>query len=1048
MMNKFLVTVLFAGLSIAGWAQTFTVVQNSTGNPAVPTRGQSFRPSSLGAGSGSTGASNKVILKSFRVVYHIDAVSEASKMYIYSAMPSNATTLTDGTSGTVVAESISKTDDFPYTVYNFNNVELDKNTTYYALFREDVGLESASSTAPGPYDGGQMIRNNTGTLAQLTTADLRMTITFEQFPTPSMTVWYSETSQITSGLGNTTIGGGTMGLNVVGTKTFTIKNGGPAVLNIGTVTATGTGVTVSAQPAATVNAGGSTTFEISFSSAVDTRIAYEISIPSNNPLTPFLFKYEVTYDYPITRPANAYAVGVKENQINVYWEDRGNEDQFSIERSLSSGSGFQEVGKVPGGSTLFADNTVTTGVTYYYRVRGIRNNGDVSAYVNTGAVTASVNKLGDWEKKASYPGIGAKVRVDAIGFSIGQKGYFGLGYDNSTAQNDFWEYDPARNTWERKADFPGGGREASVEFVINGKAYVGLGFYRSPSFTYTKDFYVYDPATNTWSPIAEFPGVKRAYAAAFVLNGKAYVGLGFSSPNSYADFYEYDPVQNTWRQVADFPKTGNGSGFAINNTGYVYMGTELYAFDPSAGATGTWTKKADLKFSAYTASNFVINNKAYVVGGSSGYVTQVYDPSNNTWSMKEPYPSVSYQYTSAFVIDNKGYAGLGSGYSGNAADLWEYSPVSPKLAEASAEILRNKIVLTWKDNADDETGYVLERAQSADPQATPQDFTTIANLNAGQLTYTDVNVVKGTFYTYRIRTKFTEGVSQGKSVAAAIEYPTVSGATKSSETSVNIQWTALTPAAVYVVERATSAELNTPVSAFTAFPQSTAATSYTATMSSEGFYHYRIKGTRMSYPTATLYSDTAKVLMIKTPGVINTTVSATSPMALTWEDRSSIETGYVIQRKESSEADYTTLATLAANATSYTDNGAAKNKTYQYRVKAVKGTYDSFHAYSNLVTVPGTPEPENPITGVEQTADIFSQAYPNPAKDVLIISTQDNDLFTAPARVVAADGRGMNIASRADRDAIVFDVHDLQQGLYVLIINAKKGIYKFRFAKD
>jgi hypothetical protein len=51
-------------------------------------------------------------------------------------------------------------------------------------------------------------------------------------------------------------------------------------------------------------------------------------------------------------------------------------------------------------------------------------------------------------------------RSGAVGFSIGYKGYIGTGLHPNDYSNlkDFWEYNPAANTWTQKADFGGTAR--------------------------------------------------------------------------------------------------------------------------------------------------------------------------------------------------------------------------------------------------------------------------------------------------------------------------------------------------------------------------------------------------------------------------------------------------------------------------------------------------------------------------------------------------------------------------------------------------------------
>ena len=50
----------------------------------------------------------------------------------------------------------------------------------------------------------------------------------------------------------------------------------------------------------------------------------------------------------------------------------------------------------------------------------------------------------------------------AVAFSIGSKAYIGTGQDDSSYYKDFWEYDPATDTWTQKADFGGDRRDAPL----------------------------------------------------------------------------------------------------------------------------------------------------------------------------------------------------------------------------------------------------------------------------------------------------------------------------------------------------------------------------------------------------------------------------------------------------------------------------------------------------------------------------------------------------------------------------------------------------------
>src|SRR5688572_13766154 len=80
-----------------------------------------------------------------------------------------------------------------------------------------------------------------------------------------------------------------------------------------------------------------------------------------------------------------------------------------------------------------------------------------------------------WNQKANF---GGSARHRSTAFSIGNKGYIGLGHINAVSNieyEDFWEYDPGTNTWTQMADFGGGLRYHSIGFSVGAKGYVGLG---------------------------------------------------------------------------------------------------------------------------------------------------------------------------------------------------------------------------------------------------------------------------------------------------------------------------------------------------------------------------------------------------------------------------------------------------------------------------------------------------------------------------------------------------------------------------------------------
>lgn len=282
-----------------------------------------------------------------------------------------------------------------------------------------------------------------------------------------------------------------------------------------------------------------------------------------------------------------------------------------------------------------------------------------------------------WTQKATF---GGPARHRSVGVAIGNRGYMGLGHVNSTGDQqfrDWWEYDPGTNSWTQKADFGGGKRYHATGFAIGNKAYVGTG--RDTTFNNRNDWWEYDPVINQWTAKASFPGSPRRGAVGFAIGTKGYVGTG----SGYADFWEYNPATNTWIQKASLPAPGRTSavGFSIGSKGYIGTGdiggstNDFWEYDP---VTNTWMAKPNVPGpTRMEASGFALNGKGYI-GTGDNYSSgdnygdfHCYDPATNSWTQVADFGGTSRRYLTAFTIGSRAYAGLGTNGT-NFQDFWEY----------------------------------------------------------------------------------------------------------------------------------------------------------------------------------------------------------------------------------------------------------------------------------------------------------------------------------------------------------------------------------------
>ena len=306
--------------------------------------------------------------------------------------------------------------------------------------------------------------------------------------------------------------------------------------------------------------------------------------------------------------------------------------------------------------------------------------------------------VGNWIDLGDYEG---RPRTQAVGFSVGDKGYVGLGYNPNEEKErliDFWEYDPELNTWNQKADFPGIPRNGAIGIGTDTKGYVGTGYGYNDTikkFQQLKDFWEYDPGLNTWTQKAVFMGTARYGAVGFSINNKCYIGTGYDG-YYLKDFYEYDPAGDTWTKKSSISgsKRNEAMGFALNGKGYVCGGidngsfeSDFYEYDPG---TGIWTEKnpiinaSDEAFDDdYTSIKgtgkvaFALNGKGYIATGgegSAGNTVWEYDPVNDLWKQKTSFEGTGRVDAVVFVIGERAYITTGNSSSYYFDDIWGFDP--------------------------------------------------------------------------------------------------------------------------------------------------------------------------------------------------------------------------------------------------------------------------------------------------------------------------------------------------------------------------------------
>lgn len=296
-----------------------------------------------------------------------------------------------------------------------------------------------------------------------------------------------------------------------------------------------------------------------------------------------------------------------------------------------------------------------------------------------------------WFQKSIFP---AEARHRTTAFSIGNHGYMGLGHINSgtdVVHEDFWKYDPSSNSWSQVANYPEGKIYHATCFVIGNLAYVGTG--RRENGSYSVKFHAYNSQTNTWIPKSDFIGLPRRGSVGFSLNNAGYVGTGQISGGFSSTFYKYSPTSNSWAQIASIPAIERTSavGFSIDNKGYVGTGetpfgpiNDFWEYNP---LTDQWIQKANVSnTSRQEAFGFSINSSGYIgtgldsTGNNNLKDIWEYFPASDAWLQCQDFDGTARRYLSGFTIGSRAYMGMGTNGI-NFNDFWMFDPALSNLTE-------------------------------------------------------------------------------------------------------------------------------------------------------------------------------------------------------------------------------------------------------------------------------------------------------------------------------------------------------------------------------
>ncbi|MDK9701049.1 MAG: fibronectin type III domain-containing protein [bacterium] len=277
---------------------------------------------------------------------------------------------------------------------------------------------------------------------------------------------------------------------------------------------------------------------------------------------------------------------------------------------------------------------------------------------------------------------------------------------------------------------------------------------------------------------------------------------------------------------------------------------------------------------------------------------------------------------------------------------------APTQLQATRNAQGDVVFLQWLDNADNESGFVIERS-SVRSDSGYRIISTIATENI--TSFSDSTAPYDSICYYRVAATAGEHVSNYSNVAIRllnpVNAPRLYEAIRDSVTGfVWLTWQDFASnEAGFVIERTTLPtdtnflELVTIASNTTEYYDSSAPLSVSCS--------YRIRAIAGTMRSA--YSNILRVsaVILTAPDNFSATRTYPNEVVLYWSDQVDNTVGFVVERSiTSASSGFDTLATLEAHSITYTDTTAPVNNICYYRVFSVFVSLRS--EYSNVVSVP------------------------------------------------------------------------------------------------
>jgi hypothetical protein len=284
-----------------------------------------------------------------------------------------------------------------------------------------------------------------------------------------------------------------------------------------------------------------------------------------------------------------------------------------------------------------------------------------------------------WEVAPSFTGISGFTKL----FSFENKVFY-WGSTNFDSKYSLYEFNGIQ--WNKKNDLPFDIYGLPAFFSVNGKGYL-LPNVTKINGVLSKSVWEYDPSTDKWTELVNFPGASRTGGIVFTMNNKAYYGLGSDDALKYlSDIWEFDGNSKKWTQKKNYPYFLNALFGGGNLYYYGFSNEKVYMEMQSVPNSifleyntqnDVWTKRNKiidnliLETISYKNTIYAIteNYGANLVTNDESFNKLYdYDVNSSKFSYIKDLVCARRGGLNVFIVNDKLYVGMGTGFK----DLWSH----------------------------------------------------------------------------------------------------------------------------------------------------------------------------------------------------------------------------------------------------------------------------------------------------------------------------------------------------------------------------------------